>query len=122
MLLLSWLAAPYTGSGLYQRIPEMDQGRRDYLFYQLNQIDGLMVYPSKANFYLAKICKEIIDAWTLKELMLRKGFLIRTPDGFSFFNSLSFRLAVKDRKSNEQVVTALQEILSLFFLCKQQAF
>lgn len=85
---------------------------REFLFHQLSAIEDLVVYPSKANYHLVKIRREKIDAWQLKELMVEKGFLIRTPDGFHYLSPYHFRLAVKDRLSNERVVAALKEVLT----------
>ncbi|MEL7567437.1 MAG: threonine-phosphate decarboxylase [Dehalobacterium sp.] len=86
---------------------------RSFLFDRLREIEALRVYPSKANYHLVKIQNEKIDAWELKELMLKKGVLIRTPDGFNYLSPFHFRLAVKDRESNEKVAVALREVLTL---------
>jgi len=85
---------------------------RGFLFDRLKEIKGLTVYPSQANYHLVKILNERIDAWELKDLMLREGVLIRTPDGFNYLSPFHFRLAVKDRESNEKVAAALREVLS----------
>jgi threonine-phosphate decarboxylase len=86
---------------------------REFLFHRLKEIEELKVYPSQANYHLLKIRDEKIDAWELKELMLKEGILIRTPDGFNFLTPYHFRLAVKDRESNQAVLTALREVLSV---------
>lgn len=85
---------------------------REFLFDRLKEIEGLTAYPSKANYHLVKIRQEKIDAWELKKLMIDQGVLIRTPDGFNYLSPFHFRLAVKDRESNERVVAALREVLS----------
>lgn len=85
---------------------------RKYLFHRLKEIAGLIVYPSKVNYHLVKICNEKIDAWELKNLLVPKGVLIRTPDGFNYLSPYHVRLAVKDRESNEKMAAALGEVLS----------
>jgi threonine-phosphate decarboxylase len=85
---------------------------REFMFRHLKEIAGLTVYPSQANYHLVKIRDEKFDAWTLKELMLKKGILIRTPDGFNYLTPYHFRLAVKDRVSNESALAALREVLA----------
>ncbi|ATW28977.1 threonine-phosphate decarboxylase [Candidatus Formimonas warabiya] len=85
---------------------------REFLFHQLSKIDGLTVYPSKANYHLAKISRGKMDAWALKNRLLEKGVLIRTPDGFNYLSAYHFRLAVKDRPSNQRLVEVLREVLS----------
>lgn len=87
---------------------------RSFLFQRLKEIEELKVYLSEANYHLVKIRNEKIDAWRLKELMLEKSVLIRTPDGFNYLSPYHFRLAVKDRESNEKLITALREVLSIY--------
>jgi len=86
---------------------------RRYLFECLSRIKSVQVYPSEANFHLVRLRHEKLDVWALKELMLKKGILIRTPDGFNYLTSQHFRLAVKDRKANEKMINVLREVLSL---------
>ncbi|MDD2498911.1 MAG: aminotransferase class I/II-fold pyridoxal phosphate-dependent enzyme, partial [Desulfitobacteriaceae bacterium] len=85
---------------------------RNYLYQQLREIAGLTVYPSKANYHLVRIDRSGIDAWRLKDLLIEKGILIRTPDGFNYLSSSHVRLAVKDRHANKELVKSLREILS----------
>ncbi|WP_089612339.1 pyridoxal phosphate-dependent aminotransferase [Dehalobacterium formicoaceticum] len=90
------------------------QEERQFLFDRLREIPELTVYPSRVNYHLVKINEEKIDAWKLKELLLGKGILIRTPDGFHHLSPYHFRLAVKDRASNEMMLTALREVCSVY--------
>jgi threonine-phosphate decarboxylase len=86
---------------------------RDFFFQRLKEIEGLTVYPSRANFHLVKTNVNL-DAWTLKEILLKEGVLIRTPDGFEHLTLYHFRLAVKDRASNEVALSALREVLDYY--------
>jgi len=47
----------------------------------------------------------------LREKMMEEGILIRDASNFKFLDERFFRLAIKDRKSNDKVVRALKEIL-----------
>ena len=78
-----------------------------YMYEGLNEIEGLKAYPSKANFHLVEITNKAMNAWALRDKMLKHNILIRTPDGFSGLSDYHFRLAVKDRASNDRI---LQEI------------
>lgn len=94
------------------RSVEWAVSERKYLFARLQEIPGLMVYPSQVNYHLAKVAGETLNAWELKELMVEKGILIRTPDGFNYLSPYHFRLAVKDRQANDRLVNSLREVLS----------
>lgn len=67
---------------------------------------GFTVFPSKANFILFK-GKQVAIADKLKE----KGFLIRRCEDFRGLGSSYFRIAIKDRKSNEQFLKVLSEVI-----------
>jgi threonine-phosphate decarboxylase len=84
---------------------------REYMFNSLNNIEGMKVYPSTANFHMIKLIKENVNAWQLKERLLEKNILIRTPDGFAGINGQFARLAVKERESNIVFVRELIEAL-----------
>jgi threonine-phosphate decarboxylase len=87
---------------------------REYLFKGLVSIEGLKVYPSKANFHLLRLNNGGMTAAQLKEAMLRSGLLIRTAAGFNGLTELHFRLAVKDRKSNDMLIKSLKETLKTY--------
>lgn len=90
------------------------QQERKFLFDRLQEIPGLTVYSSQVNYHLVRMNKEKIDAWKLKELLLEKGILIRSPDGFHHLSPYHFRLAVKDRVSNEKMLAALREVCAVY--------
>lgn len=87
---------------------------REYLFSNLAGIHGLKVYPSKANFHLLKLDKAGMTAVQLKEAMASKGILIRTAEGFEGLSEFHFRLAVKDRRSNDRLLKSLKEALEIY--------
>lgn len=83
---------------------------RDFLFNKLKEFKELTVFKSNANFHLLKINREDINAYDLKELLINEGILIRVPKGFYKLSNSYFRLAIKDRKSNEFLITKLKKI------------
>ncbi|WP_350342820.1 histidinol-phosphate transaminase [Proteinivorax tanatarense] len=82
---------------------------RKYLFNQLKLIKGVAVVPSEANFLLLKSKK--LTAFQIKENLLKKKILIRVPQGFTGLTKYHFRVAVKDREANQQLIKALKEVL-----------
>jgi threonine-phosphate decarboxylase len=78
---------------------------------RLQALPNLKVYPSQANFYLLRSERSDLDAHVLYEKLISRGILIRTPDGFGNLTSYHFRVALKDRVSNEVLCQALREVL-----------
>ena len=85
---------------------------REYMFKALNNIQDIKIYPSAANFHLIKLLRYDMDAWKLKERLLEKNILIRTPEGFEGLNGQFVRLAVKDRDSNKIIFEEIEEIVN----------
>lgn len=84
------------------------KSERGYLHEELGKLKELKVYPSEANFHLAEIIGGRMTAAQLKSDMVQRGILIRTAEGFKGLSEFHFRVAVKDRSSNELLIKALQ--------------
>jgi threonine-phosphate decarboxylase len=84
---------------------------RTDLYRRLAAFPDLAVYPSQANFFLVKLLRADLNAYQLQERLLTKGILIRTPQGFGGLTPHHFRVALKDRASNDLLVQALRESL-----------
>jgi len=82
---------------------------RDHLFQGLSKIRSLKPYPSAANFILCEI-KAPIKSSELKEILARKGLLIRDCSSFMGLNSKFFRVAVRNREENDMLLRRMQEI------------
>ncbi|MGE5678177.1 MAG: threonine-phosphate decarboxylase, partial [Pseudomonadota bacterium] len=52
---------------------------------------------------------EAMTAKVLKESMCEENILIRTAEGFNGLSEYHFRLAVKDRLSNEKLLKAMKK-------------
>lgn len=82
---------------------------REFLVEQLNEVEGLKVYPSLANFLLIRIENRRITSLRIKERLLKKGILIRDCANFRGLDERFIRVAVRTHKENMQLVQALEE-------------
>jgi threonine-phosphate decarboxylase len=85
---------------------------RENMYRELSKIKDIKVYPSAANFHLIKLLYENMDAWQLKEKLLEKNILVRTPEGFEGLDGKYVRLAVKQKESNKLLI---QEFLNILY-------
>ena len=85
-----------------------------YMYEKLNEISGMKVYETEVNFITGKIDEKLfsegLNVKILREKMLEQGILIRDASNFKFLDERFFRLAIKDRASNERVIEAMKEI------------
>lgn len=85
--------------------------QRAYLHEKLNRINGIMAYPSCTNFLLCRLeGGEIKNVAELCKRLADRGILIRRCDNFRGLNDKFFRVAVKDRKANVILISALRAI------------
>ncbi len=84
---------------------------RKFLFEQLAEISGLRPYPSVTNFLLIKIEREDITSKSLKELLIKKGILIRDCGNFRNLNDKYIRVAIRSHKENLKLLNALKEVI-----------
>lgn len=96
--------------GYIERSRKWIEEERLFLFNELRGINGLTILPTQSNFLLAK--HDYLTAQRLKELILEKDILIRTPEGFSGLTPNHFRLAIKNRSANIKLISALKEVTS----------
>ena len=85
-----------------------------YMYEKLNEISGIKVYETEVNFITGKIDEKLfsegLNVKILREKMLEQGILIRDASNFKFLDERFFRLAIKDRASNDRVIKVLKEI------------
>ena len=88
---------------------------KKYIYEKLSEISGIKPYKTEVNFICVKIKDELIskglNVKKLREKMMEEGILIRDASNFKFLDERFFRLAIKDRKSNDRVIETLREIL-----------
>ena len=89
---------------------------KKYMYEQLNKISGIKPYETEVNFITGKINEELfskgMNVKKLREKMLKQGILIRDASNFKFLDERFFRLAIKDRESNDKVIRVLKEIMN----------
>ena len=85
-----------------------------YMYEKLNEISEIKVYETEVNFITGKIDEKLfsegLNVKVLREKMLEQGILIRDASNFKFLDERFFRLAIKDRESNDRVIEAMKEI------------
>ena len=85
---------------------------RQWLYQELSKINGLYVYPGKANFLLVKIANTNTNAHMLASRLLEKyAIAIRVCDNFDGLNDSYFRIAVKTKEDNQRLVEAVSKEL-----------
>ena len=93
---------------------------KKYMYEQLNKISGIKPYETEVNFITGKINEELfskgMNVKKLREKMLEQGILIRDASNFKFLDERFFRLAIKDRESNDKVIRVLKEIMNKVIL------
>lgn len=99
-------AAVLTGSEYLKTTRSLIKKERAYLTEELQRA-GLKVYPSDTCFLLVRSCVN------LKEKLLAKKILIRDCANFAGLREGYYRIAVKDHASDEILIRAVKEVLSL---------
>ena len=85
--------------------------KKKYMYHELNKIKELKVYKTDTNFILLKSLG--LNAKILRDKMLERGILIRDASNFTYLDDRFVRLAIKDRKNNDLVITKIKEVLNI---------
>jgi threonine-phosphate decarboxylase len=86
---------------------------RQFLFDRLAALPGLTPFPSAVNYLLVKLNRPGATAASLRERMLAHRIVIRDASNFRGLDERFFRLAVRGRKENARLLTALEECLGI---------
>ena len=84
---------------------------RDFLLKGLAKIKGLRPYFSVANFLLIKIEKAGITSKFLRKALISEGILVRDCSNFRNLDNKYIRVAVRTRKENLKLLTALKKVI-----------
>ena len=84
---------------------------KEWLYENLCSVPGLKVFKPQTNFILAKLPGDGVDAAILKESLMRRGILIRDASNFRYLDRRFFRVAVRDRQTNQSLVDALNKLI-----------
>lgn len=78
----------------------------------LQQIEGLQVYPTQANFVMCEIGNGLLAAQITKELLVEHNLFIKDLTAKIGNGKQYIRLAVRQREENEVLIKALKGILT----------
>jgi len=84
---------------------------RKYLHSELASIDGLRVFPSRANYLLVKLTRPRWSAAMLQGMLLSHRILIRDAGNFRGLDERFFRVAVRLRPENDRLLAAIRNSL-----------
>jgi threonine-phosphate decarboxylase len=87
---------------------------RAQLTKNLNEIEGLHVYPSVTNFVLVKILNRKITSTELKDLLAKEHILIRDCCTFVGLDDSYFRVTVRSAEDNQKLAETLKQILEKY--------
>lgn len=85
-------------------------GEREWLRNALAKIDGVIPYPSDANFILFKITKDNLSSLTVKESLESRNVLVKNRGNLPLLENC-IRVTVGTRSMNETFVSALKDAL-----------
>lgn len=103
-------AAQYAGvaacslDGFVQKTRKLIARERDFLSEGMKKL-GIHVFDSDTNYLLLKCDRP------LKDLLIKKGILIRSCDNFKVLDQRFFRVAVRTRQENSILLKAMGESL-----------
>ena len=96
----------------YVKSCESFRSERDIFFRELSEVDFIRVIPSQANYFLCEITGRFTAKQLTRELLSSFNILIKdcsSKKGFE--NSGEYvRIAIRDRKDNSALVTALRSL------------
>lgn len=85
---------------------------REFLTAGLAALPGLRPYPSAANYLLVELISGL-SATTLRDRLLPGRILIRDCANFPGLSSRFFRVAVRGHEENQQLLSALAEVVDV---------
>jgi threonine-phosphate decarboxylase len=83
---------------------------REFLAAGLAALPSLRPFPSAANYLLVELASAL-SATTLRDRLLPSRILIRDCTNFPGLSTRFFRVAVRGREENQQLLSSLAEIL-----------
>ena len=103
--------AAFNDTEFIQNTKQTIAKERAQLTKNLNEIEGLHVYPSVTNFVLVKILNRKITSTKLKEMLAKENILIRDCCTFVGLDDSYFRITVRSAEDNQKLAETLKEIL-----------
>ncbi len=101
--------AALTSWGHIRKTRKLIERERERLISAFRLLPGVEPFPSAANFIFVKLAT--MDSLTLTEKLARRGILIRDCSSFPNLDNRYIRIAVKTKRENERLVSALKDVL-----------
>ncbi|MDD4587901.1 MAG: aminotransferase class I/II-fold pyridoxal phosphate-dependent enzyme [Heliobacteriaceae bacterium] len=96
--------------GYQEQTRKQTAPERDYLCTRLQDI-GMRPLPATANFVLVNVQNSTLNATEWTQRLLGKGILVRNCNTFALLGERYLRLAVRESRATDRLVTAMQAIL-----------
>ncbi|MEX3018466.1 threonine-phosphate decarboxylase CobD [Kluyvera sp. STS39-E] len=80
-----------------------------HLYQALGEIDGLTVYPGRANYLFLRCERADVD---LQYALLQQHILIRSCANYPGLDGRYFRVAVRSKIENQRLLAAMRQVLS----------
>ncbi len=93
----------------HQETFEWLNDERAYLLEELSQFNNIQVYPPSANYIFFK---HLDEKSALQGELMRLGILIRSCSNYIGLNHQFYRVAIKSRYDNQQLISALNQVLN----------
>ncbi|MBI1953160.1 MAG: threonine-phosphate decarboxylase [Candidatus Omnitrophica bacterium] len=107
------------GPWLLEQSGHLAESRRELtklrleLLEDLRSVPGLRIHPSEANFFLCELTDPELSTREIRQALEGQGILIRTCDDFTGLTpGRFFRVAVKPRRENERLITAMKGLFA----------
>lgn len=94
-----------------QQTKEAIEREKEFLYQALGKLTECEPYKPAANYILIDISKTEYTSTELKDRLASKGILIRDCSSYHLLGSDFVRIAVKNRKDNQQLIAALKSLL-----------
>ena len=112
------LAQAYTKAALndvdyIKRTKQELNDERAFMYNALDDIEGITVYPSSANFILFQVNQEGITANYINEELKKYNMIVRNCDSYVGLTNHWVRIAIKDHDTNIKLVDKLTNILKV---------
>lgn len=95
-------------SGFEKKSLLLMEKERGYLFDRLSGIHGLIPLRTSANFMLVRLARPAPTAGEFTEALAKDGILVRDCTNFRGLSDRFIRVAIKTRRENDALVSALQ--------------
>lgn len=107
----SFLNTPEASRYLAQSV-EMVTREREWLFHEMNETPGLKPVLGSANYLLVSLDETMPPVTRLQQYLLQQGIMIRNCSNYEGLNQRWFRVAVKRREENLQLLHHLHGFLT----------